>query len=249
MDEEKRDDKTVADGSGVEFNSDALSKLGNHLGQRFNVHKRDRRLQEQQWLKNLYQFKGKYDPEVERGLDENRSRAYPKLTRTKIMVIVARLMNLLFPQGDKCWEIRASKVPTLTQEDLTAAWESWRAENPEEEVTQEELDRLVRAFAVDAAKQMEAHILDQLQDSMGSATETDNSDFVTLCRRVILSAAIFNVGVLKGPMTLSKTKHRIEMTPGVEPTIEAYESSRNPLRPPRWRPRRTPPNVPYPRST
>lgn len=226
MEETKRDSKTVEDGSGTEFNADQLAKLGNHLSQRFSVHKHDRRTQEQQWLQNLYQFKGKYDPEVEQKLDPNRSRAYPKLTRTKIMVIVARLMNLLFPQGDKSWEIRPSKVPTLSQDDLNAAWMEWREENPEAEVTQEELDKLVRAFSVRAAEVMERHVEDQLQDAMGSATETDNSDFVTLCRKVILSAAIFNTGVLKGPMTLSKKKYTIEATPGLDPTVEAVDSYR-----------------------
>lgn len=226
MEEEKREVETVEDGSGATFNSAAVTKLGGHLSQRFSTHKADRRTQEQQWLRNLYQFKGKYDPEIEQKLDPARSRAYPKLTRTKIMVIVARLMNLLFPQGDKSWEIRASKVPTLSQDDLNAAWMNWREENPDAEVTQEELDRLVRAFAVEAAETMEAHVLDQLQDAMGSATETDNSDFVTLCRRVILSAAIFSVGVLKGPMTLNKRKYKIEATPGLEPVVEAVESYR-----------------------
>jgi len=226
MEEEKRDSKTVEDGSGTEFNSDSLVKLGNHLSQRFSVHKTDRRTQEQQWLQNLYQFKGKYDPEVEQKLDPNRSRAYPKLTRTKIMVIVARLMNLLFPQGDKSWEVRPSKVPTMSQEDLTSAWMDWRDENPEAEVTQDQLDQLVNAFAKAAAEDMEMHLEDQLQDAMGSATETDNSDFVTLCRKVILSAAIFNVGVLKGPMSLNKVKYKIEMTPGLDPQVNQIESYR-----------------------
>lgn len=226
MDEEKKDSRTVADGSGTEFNVDALTKLGNHLSQRFSVHKNDRREQEKQWLKNLYQFTGKYDPEIESKLDPNRSRAYPKLTRTKIMVIVARLMNLLFPQGDKSWEVRPSKVPSMSQDDLDAAFYEWRDENPDEEVTQEELDKLVRAFAVKAARTMETHIEDQLQDAMGSATETDNSDYVTLCRRVILSAAIFNVGVLKGPMTLSRKKNIIEVVPGGRPVVTELDSFR-----------------------
>lgn len=223
---EKSDGKVLADGSGTEFNAAALAKLGNHLSQRFSVHKADRRVQEQQWLRNLYQFKGKYDAEIEEKLDPNRSRAYPKLTRTKIMVVVARLMNLLFPQSDKSWTIRPSKNPVLSQEELTAAFRDWRDQNPEGEVTAEDLDTIVKAFANKAAEVMERHIEGQLQDAMGSATETDNSDFVALCRRVILSAAIFNCGVLKGPMTLSRKKARIEITPGIDPTVRMVDSWR-----------------------
>jgi len=226
MDLDKDDSQMVKDGSGSEFSTTALQKLGNHLSQRFSTHKADRRVQETQWLRNLYQFKGKYDPEIDQKLPPERSRAYPKLTRTKIMVIVARLMNLLFPQGDKSWTVKASTVPTLDQYELTAAFDEWRTENPEAEVTVEELERIVRAFAVKAAACMERHIEAQLEDAMGSATETDNSDFVTLCRSVILSAAIYNVGILKGPMTLDRQKAVIELTPGLEPTISMVDGSR-----------------------
>lgn len=224
--DEKKDTRTVEDGTGAVYYAEALARMGNHLSQRFSVHKADRRTQEQQWLRNLYQFTGKYDPEVESKLDANRSRAYPKLTRTKIMVIVARLMNLLFPQGDKSWGIGASKVPVLTQDDLTTAFREWRLENPNAEVTREELDKIIRKFAVEAAEKMEVHIEAQLQDAMGSATETDNSDFVALCRRVILSAAIYNTGVLKGPMTLSRRKSTIAVTPGIDPTVTMVDSFR-----------------------
>jgi len=229
MDEElmKSEGKTVTDGDGVEYNVTVLQKLGNHLSQRFSVHKNDRRQQEQQWLRNLYQFTGKYDPDIESKLDPERSRAYPKLTRTKVMVIVARLMNLLFPQSDKSWEVRESEVPSMSQSDLDAAFYEWREENPEAEVTQKELDKLVKAFAKRAAENMERHLTDQLSDAMGSATETDNSDFVTLCRSVIISAAIFNVGILKGPMTLAKKKNTIEIAPGTTtPTVTQTDSYR-----------------------
>ena len=226
MEEEKKDSRTVTDGSGTEFYVDALARLGNHLSQRFSVARNDRRVQEQQWLQNLYQFKGKYDPDVVANIDSSRSQAYPKLTRTKIMVIVARLMNLLFPQGDKSWGVCASKVPHLSQDELQFAFDEWRDEHPKAEVTQDELDRLVRAFAVKSAARMEKHIEDQLQDAMGSATETDSSDYVTLCRRVILSAAIFNVGVLKGPMTVSVEKARFSLAGGIDPIVETYDSYR-----------------------
>lgn len=219
VEETKRDGKTVTDGEGTEYNAQALSVIGHQLRQKFNGFKRDRRLQEQQWLRNLYQFKGKYDPDIEEKIGPDRSKAYPKLTRTKVMIIVARLMNLLFPQSDKSWSIEASPVPHLEEDDLRALWFEWKSENPDREITEEELDMVVRRFADRAAKEMERHIEDQLQGSIGSATEADNSDFVALCRRVILSAAIYNVGVLKGPMTLTVERSFIDLVPGGMPVI------------------------------
>ena len=91
--------KTVTTSAGVELDWEHLSGLGRMMAGRFEMYKKDRRAQEKQWLKNLRQFMGKYDPEIEQQLDSQRSRAYPKITRTKLMTIVARLMNLLFPQG------------------------------------------------------------------------------------------------------------------------------------------------------
>lgn len=227
MDPQKKDTAKVADGEGTEYSAAGLQVVGNHVKQRFGVAKSNRRIQEQQWLKNLYQFKGKYDPEIESSIPVDRSRAYPKLTRTKIMMIVARLMNLLFPQGDKSWGITTSKHPRLSQDELNEAFYEWREENPDAPVTPEELERLVRKFAMKAAERLEDHVLDQLQDSMGSATETDNSDFVTLCRKVIISAAIFNVGILKGPMTIGVTRSTIEVPPGMdEPVVRDIETSR-----------------------
>lgn len=217
---------TVTDGDGTEYDSDALGRLAQHLSGKFSTFSAARRSQETQWLQNLRQFLGVYDPETLKHIADDRSKAYPKLTRTKIMVIVARLMNLLFPQGDKSWNITSSKVPHLSQQDLSAAFAEWKAENPDGEITAEELDMVVREFARKAAEVMERHVQDQLQDAMGSATETDNSDFVALCRKVILSAAVYNVGVLKGPMTLSRQVPQYDIVPGSDPRVTLVDGYR-----------------------
>lgn len=218
--------KTVTTSDGLELDWEHLSSLGRLMAGRFETYKKDRRPQEKQWLKNLRQFMGKYDPEIEQALDPQRSRAYPKITRTKLMTIVARLMNLLFPQGDKSWGIQASRVPNLTQDELDFAFSEWVEENPDKEITEDELNAVVREFARKAAEQLEMHIEDQLSDSMGGATESDSDDFVALCRQVIISAAIYNVGVLKGPMTISYEYSRPTVVPGSKPVVETYTGYR-----------------------
>lgn len=218
--------KTVTTSDGVELDYEHLCGLGRTMATKFGVYKKDRRLQEKQWLKNLRQFMGKYDPEIEQQLDPKRSRAYPKITRTKLMTIVARLMNLLFPQGDKSWSVEAGRVPNLTQDELDYAFSTWVEENPDGEITEEELDAVVREFARKAATQLEMHIEDQLSDSMGGETESDSDDFVTLCRQVIISAAIYNVGVLKGPMTIAYEYSRPTIVPGAKPIVETYTGYR-----------------------
>lgn len=218
--------KTVTTSDGVELDWAELSALGQIMSGKFATYKKDRRPQELQWMKNLRQFMGKYDPDIEAKLDPNRSRAYPKITRTKLMTIVARLMNLLFPQGDKSWAIEASRVPNLKQDELDYAFSLWVQENPEKEISEDELDAVVREFARKAASQLEMHIEDQLNDSMGGETESDSNDFVALCRKVIISASIFNVGVLKGPMTISYEYSRPVIVPGAKPIVETYTGYR-----------------------
>ena len=68
-----------------------LRALGQKLGQDLLQYEKDRRIAELQWMKNLRQFKGIYDPEIESQLDVNRSRAYPKMTRVKCVSMLARL--------------------------------------------------------------------------------------------------------------------------------------------------------------
>ena len=218
--------QVVVTPSGVELDAEKLAELGRLMKSRFASYRNDRRNQEKQWMKNLHQFLGKYDPEIEEHLPPNRSRAYPKITRTKLMTIVARLMNLLFPQGDKNWTISASKVPNLNQEELDFAFDQWLEENPEGEITEEELDMVVRAFANEAAKRLELHIEDQLSGSVGGDETDDASDFVGMCRQVIISAAIFNIGVLKGPMTVEYEYSRPVIVPGARPRIETVKGYR-----------------------
>jgi hypothetical protein len=65
------------------IDSQVLSALGQQLTQRFQEYSRDRLVAETKWLQNLRQYLGVYDPEIESKLSENRSKAYPRITRVK----------------------------------------------------------------------------------------------------------------------------------------------------------------------
>lgn len=56
----------------------ALKSLGERLLRRFEQYKKDRKETEQQWMRNLRQYLGKYDPELLSKMDPDRSVAYPK---------------------------------------------------------------------------------------------------------------------------------------------------------------------------
>ncbi|MFM7856222.1 MAG: hypothetical protein ACKO96_30940, partial [Flammeovirgaceae bacterium] len=74
--------------------SDELRQLGQNLEKLFTQYVSDRRIAELKWLRNLRQYLGIYDPEIERDLSPNRSKAYPRITRVKCISVLSHIMNL-----------------------------------------------------------------------------------------------------------------------------------------------------------
>lgn len=180
----------------TELDSDKLRRMGRHLKNRYAQYKKDRREAEKQWLRNLRQYEGEYDPEVE--IPPERSRAYPKLTRQKCLGMVARLMALLFPEGEPNWGVVASAKPSVDEETLQWIIGQWAMENPEATLDLDTVEREVKVFADEAAKRMSKRIHDQL----GDTAQYGQVDYPTLARKVIESAVKYGMGVLKGPMTV-----------------------------------------------
>lgn len=177
-----------------------MRALGTKLRARFAEYDKARQPTEEQWLKNVRQFVGEYDPKVLQMLEPEQSRAYPRLTRVKVLSIVARLHALLFPAGEKNWGIESSPQPMLPSDKLAEILMAWTAENPEAQATQKEIDQIVKIAANDIAKRMEMVINDQLSDAEAHGT----GDYQEMVRDVIFSASLYGCGVLKGPMTIAE---------------------------------------------
>jgi hypothetical protein len=151
------------------------------------------------------QYVGEYDPKILATLKPEQSRAYPRITRVKVLSIVARLHAMLFPAGESNWGIEASPQPILPGDKLAEVLLNWMIENPEGQTTQADMDRIVRLAADDIAKRMQQVINDQLQD----AGQVNSIEYQELVRDVIFSGALYGCGVLKGPMTVSHTGSQI----------------------------------------
>ena len=191
------------------INDVALKALGTRLTTRFGEFKRERREVEVQWLRNLRQYLGQYDPEMLEKIEADRSRAYPKLTRVKVVSMVSRLMALLFPTSEKNWGLQASRSPTFAAETVQQILNVWAEKNPGAQITKKELDRILKKAASIMAEKMEAEVDDQLMDIGGSAA----MDYVALVRKVVFSAVLYGPGVLKGPMTVARRQGVYEITP------------------------------------
>lgn len=202
--------------------AEGKSWLGNRLKEDFSQYKNDRRAAEQQWMLNLNQFLGKYDPSLMQNMDQNTSRAYPKLTRTKCISMKARLMSLLFPAGEKNWGIEASPVATLPADTLLKLLNDWRAAHPQQQPTQLDLDQMVQKAAQDIAQRLEKVIDDQLKD----VDPYGACDYETLVGRVVHSAVLYGPGIVKGPMTVVETTSRYELDAQGVPQLVTQDTYR-----------------------
>ena len=196
-------------------NMQAIEALGHRLKLRFTQYEQERRLAELKWLRNLRQFIGEYDPEIKMKLDPNRSQAYPRLTRVKVMSIVSRLMNLMFPSSEKNWTLEASPVPNLPMEVMAPLLQQVQvmAMQAQQSGQAVDLNKMVEDAIVAEAKKrasaMEKEMEDQLEELGGGKT----LDYVALCRKVVMSGTLYGAGVLSGPFTREQQQRSWDIDP------------------------------------
>lgn len=216
------DDYTPTDAAEPVDHTAGKRALGDALDKTFTQYKKDRVAAELQWMNNLRQYLGKYDPDMLENIPTGRSKAYPKRTRVKCMSMVSRLMSLLFPAGEKNWKVGASTVPNLPATTLVMALDEWRKANPGTQPTQETLDQLVHDTAKEIALRQEKIIEDQLQD----VDPHGASDYETLVRKVVFSAVLYGPGVAKGPMVVAEKVSQYRLDAGGVPQVLEVEAYR-----------------------
>lgn len=181
----------------------------------------DRGPLELQMMKNLRQYLGQFDPEVEKRIPLERSKAYPRDTRVKVKGGVAKMMEMMFPAKDANWELTVTEVPSIPKEDLQEIIQRLEAEAqaaaeqatqeamaqdpsaqpvPPQPIDGEAIEREVRKFADSRKDAMQAEIADQLHDP--------DTDYPNLCKRVVRSGYIYGFGVARSPMVRTQ-KERV----------------------------------------
>lgn len=174
-----------------------LEAIGTSLINEFARAESDRLLTEQRWLRDLRQYKGQYDPEVEAAIGPNRSKAFVRKTRVKVKTANSRVMDLLFPSGsEKNWDIDSTPVPSLPQEiesDITAKLTRANGGQPPAKEVQE---KAFLGVAKQRSKKMAKVIEDQLTDIRYKA----------ICKQVVHSGHLYGTGVLKGPLIEKKVR-------------------------------------------
>lgn len=199
------------------------SNIGERLRGEFAEVEAERRDIENEWLKDLRQYNGEYDPEVLEKIHPKRSKAFIRLTRVKVKTLDAQIYDMLFPGGgEKNYAIDPTPVPYIDPEQHGAIIQQMAIENLQAVVAQHEeagerltfnpmqVEHLIQAgnipaelqpdeqevkSAVEAEAKTKAEAMAQVIDD-----QLSESKYPQHVRSVLHSGHIFGTGVLKGPM-------------------------------------------------
>jgi hypothetical protein len=181
------------------IDSNTLVQLGQEFSDLFGRYAQDRRLVELKWTRNLRQYLGIYDPEIEKEIGGQRSRAYPRVTRIKCISTLSRIMNLMYPGNEKNWELTASSSHDMDPKDVAQAVadmvQQRQAQGVATPVTEDMLDYAIQQLADKRADQLSTLIEGQLNEIGGNQT----LDIIALDRKVAWSGILYGLGVLEGP--------------------------------------------------
>jgi hypothetical protein len=211
--------ETVGDSPVKKIKPDELRMVGQKLDFLFRQYVSDRRIAELRWLRNERQYLGIYDPEIEKELSVNRSKAYPRVTRVKCISVLSRLMNLMFPGNERNWEIRASPSADMKISDVKEAIANAQKADkdagvPPAQLTLEYVMSAVQTLADKRAEDLSTLIDDQLEELGGDQT----LDYIALNRSAIRSGIIYGLGLLRGPYACLTKATVWEVGPDSTPT-------------------------------
>ena len=225
----------------IVLKKEAHEALGLRLSSKFDVYENERKQLEKQWLKNLRQYKGIYDPDVK--IPEGKSRVYPKDTHTKIVGWVAKMMEMMFPAQELNFSVDVTPFPNISEDDLQSIITTLEQEavmvaqqqtqeamqqDPNaqpvqpQEPTKERIEKAVREFAKQRAYRMELECKDQLSDK--------GIDYPELCKKTIRRGGIYGFGVVEGPHVLTQTERTWEKNP----LTGQFEAKSEKVRKPRY---------------
>ena len=182
------------------INPQQLKTLGQQMGAMFMQYVSDRRIAELRWLANQRQYLGIYDPDVENLMSPNRSKAYPKLTRTKVISVVSRLMDLMFQGNEDNWDIEAAPWPDITPQEVGEALKDaqdadQQAGTPPPQIDVDYCLQAIQRYADKRAATLKCLIKDQLMELGGEQA----LDYVSLNRQALFSGVLYGLGILWGP--------------------------------------------------
>lgn len=200
--------------SGADMDPEDVQGLGPRLQSLYREYKDARKDNEDQWILNLRQFLGQYDPDTLAKLSGARSKIFVGLTRTKVMSAFSRLTDLLFQPGQDFWSVAPTPVPELDPLETAEIVKRATAEvmeasgamvptqvmdviNQRKDELIEDIRQEINERAATAADEMTLTIRDQLSEA-----NTEQK-----LKEAIMEACIFGSGCVKsGTVRIDRTK-------------------------------------------
>lgn len=199
------------------------SDVGLRLRARFDEIARNRQEQELEWLKDLRQFKGVYDPDVASGLGKSplkKSKTFIRMTRTKVKAMDSRIMQMLFPaNSDKNWDIQPTPKADPFMSPVVAELM--------QQAIQQKIQQMAQAQGIDPAtidpaaidpRQMALSederqaIFDEAAKQACTAMRQEIEDqlaeikYRSICKNIIHQGNLYGTGVMKAPLVQQKEK-------------------------------------------
>jgi hypothetical protein len=185
--------------------SDAMTAFGFRLKNQFMANEAHRRPKELEWLESIRQYKGLYDPDVR--IEAGNSRVYPKITRSKINIVLSRLHEMLFPETDKNWEIEPTPEPSVDMSIVRQIVMSLVQRDDQGNLippTPEDVNIAIKKYCAKTGEKMSSVIDDQFTE-MGYSEET---------KKVLRSGLMYGTGIMKGVQIDKRKKRKWEPIDG-----------------------------------
>lgn len=203
-------------------NDQQLQQLGASIMAKFDDTERKRTYIETRWLEDLRQYHGRYDPSVEKELDDAESCAlFLNITKPKTHAFCARVMDMVLPTDEKNWGMEPTPVPEIVGKvDKAATPEAVAGTtNPEtgeleptttpegNVVLQSDILRGIKDEAAERCEDMEAEIDDQLSEAKINALQ----------RKAIEQMGKLGTGIIMGPVIIDEWRVTWKPQPKVDP--------------------------------
>jgi len=173
--------------------AEKLAALASRLVSELKEDQRDKRPLERRLLEDYRMYMGIYDPSEKHA--PGRSQVYFRTAKTKTDTVVSRLMDVLFPRaGDPNWEIQATPKPSLDAQTMAQIAVIVQTQGPD--AAKAALDAVV--------KKRIAAMTEVMTDQLAEAP--DRTGYRATMRKVVRSAALYGLGIHKGPLVDEQTR-------------------------------------------
>ena len=182
---------------------DKLDPLAQIVRSKYDEVKAQRSELEQGWLNDIRQYRGIYSPDVMQKMHPKRSKAFIRLTRTKVKTVDSRQADFLLPvTGERNWSIEPTPIAEYSMDKMAQIFEVLKAQTGQEP-TPAQMQLAMDNSAKESAKRMTTKIEDQLA----------NLRYREIMKEVLHSGNLYGTGVLKGPMVSISQASRYMMDP------------------------------------